>query len=271
MYKTLILIATIMLYSCAKKAPQYNDPIPDHDNFTVHSPQLNEDRVINVWTPPNYKTKTDSLPVLYMLDGGIKEDFPHIANTVAKLVASKQIPPVLLVGIENTERRRDLTGFSEVKADAEYCPLTDGAKVFRAFISETLIPNINSKYPTTAKKGIIGESLAGLFIMETFLLRPQLFDFYIAMDPSLWWNNQYLTRNSKQYLEQFPDTPKTLWFAGSGAEDISKHTNALAKHIANNKPATLQWTYADKPNEKHNTIFRATKEKALVWTLNNLK
>ncbi|MEM7561320.1 MAG: alpha/beta hydrolase, partial [Planctomycetota bacterium] len=67
------------------------------------------------------------LPVLYMPDGGIKEDFPHIANTLAKLIAENTIPPMILVGIENTERRRDLTGPSEVAAEETIAPLTDGA------------------------------------------------------------------------------------------------------------------------------------------------
>ena len=74
---------------------------------------VNEDRTINVWTPPGYNESIDSFPVLYMPDGGIKEDFPHIANTLAKLIKENEIPPYILVGIENTERRRDLSGPTE--------------------------------------------------------------------------------------------------------------------------------------------------------------
>ena len=129
------LILSFLVLSCTPKAP-YNDPVPNHDNFSIESIFVNETRVINVWTPSNYKDNNDSLPVLYMPDGGIKEDFPHIANTIAKLVESKSISPIILVGIENTERGRDLTGFSEVEEDGKYCPLTDGAKNFRAFITK---------------------------------------------------------------------------------------------------------------------------------------
>ncbi|WP_231931272.1 alpha/beta hydrolase [Bizionia sp. APA-3] len=162
---TKLFSAIILLIFCVScnNSPQPNDPIPTHDNFTLESTAVNETRVINVWVPPTYETSEQSFPVLYMPDGGIKEDFPHIANTLAKLIAEKQIPPFILVGIENTERGRDLTGFSEVEADAEYCPLTDGAKNFRAFITDELVPDINNKYRTTHKKGIIGESLAGTF------------------------------------------------------------------------------------------------------------
>ncbi|MEO2143214.1 MAG: alpha/beta hydrolase-fold protein [Flavobacteriaceae bacterium] len=261
------LFLSFLVLSCARK-PQDNDTIPIHDNFAIESKIVNESRVINVWVPPNYKNSNDSLPVLYMPDGGANEDFPHIANTIAKLIESKSISPIILVGIENTERGRDLTGFSEVEEDAKYCPLTDGANNFRAFISEELVPEINRKYRTKNKKGIIGESLAGLFVMETFFLKPKTFDFYIAMDPSLWWNNHYLVNNSNTLLKNFPNKNIRLWFAGSSAEDISKYTNSLAKTLKNDAPKELIWKYSDEKNEKHNTIFRATKEKALTWILN---
>ena len=158
----LILISVFFL-GC-KYIPQYNDPIPIHDTIKIESEQVGETRIINIWTPPRYENSSDSFPVLYMPDGGIKEDFPHIANTLAKLIEEKSIPPSILVGIENTERGRDLTGYSETKEDEKYCPLTDGAKNFRAFIIQELMPEINNKYRTSNEKGIIGESLAGLFL-----------------------------------------------------------------------------------------------------------
>lgn len=263
------LIVLILLVANLAVLGQQKDPIPDHDNFTIQSVHVNETRVINVWTPPLYNDGDNSFPVLYMLDGGIEEDFPHIANTMAKLIASESIPPFILVGIENTERRRDLTGFSEVEDDAQYCPLTDGSTPFRAFITEELFSEINKRYQTSQKKGIIGESLAGLFIMETFLTSPESFDYYIAMDPSLWWNNNYLERNAGKYLEGFPAHKTKLWFAGSGVEDISQFTNSLAATLQEQAPKELTWKYSDEPNEKHNTIFRATKEKALIWMLND--
>lgn len=269
MKKTIIyLILTILVVSCKTKAIVYDDPVPEHDSLTISSTYVKEDRVINVWTPPTYGASSDSFPVLYMPDGGIKEDFPHIANTLAKLIEDKKIAPFILVGIENTDRRRDLSGFSDVEEDQQYCPLTDGAKDFRAFISEELMPAINGKYKTTDKKGIIGESLAGLFVVETLLLQPATFDFYIAMDPSLWWNNQYLVKNAASLLTDFPDKDLKLWFAGSSAVDIFRATRSLETVFQNNAPERLTWKYSDEPKEKHHTIFRATKEKALIWALN---
>ena len=105
-----IVLISLFIFGCGNK-PQNQDPIPDHDNFKIESKQVNETRVINVWTPPSYENSTVSLPVIYMPDGGIKEDFPHIANTIAKLVQEKSIPPIILVGIENTERGRDFNWY----------------------------------------------------------------------------------------------------------------------------------------------------------------
>jgi predicted alpha/beta superfamily hydrolase len=138
-----ILLAAILLLTSCSGASQPNDPIPPHETFTLKSNQVAEDRIINVWTPENYKTSSDSLPVMYMADGGIKEDFPHIANTLAKLIKENKIKPLILVGIENTQRRRDLTGFTEVEKDKEIAPIVGGAEKFRAFIDDELFPEIN--------------------------------------------------------------------------------------------------------------------------------
>ncbi|MBK8673159.1 MAG: alpha/beta hydrolase, partial [Bacteroidetes bacterium] len=163
--------------------------------------QVGETRNINVWTPPEYKTNTAPLPVMYMADGGIiEEDFPHVANTLAKLIKAKSIPPMILVGIANTQRRRDLTGPTEIEEDKAIAPIVGGSEKFRAFIKEELFPEINKRYRTTNEKSIIGESLSGLFVVETFFLEPDMFDNYIAVDPSLWWNNHYLVRTAKDHL-----------------------------------------------------------------------
>lgn len=260
----LFLFLLILGSSCKNTIPQ--DPVPNHDSITISSTILDENRVINVWTPKNYETSSDSLPVMYMADGGIKEDFPHIANTLAKLIEEKKIKPLILVGIENTERRRDLTGVTEIDKDKEIAPNAGGSEKFRAFIRDELFTEIEKRYRTTAERSLIGESLSGLFVLETFFLSPELFTHYIAFDPSLWWNNHYLVRSATAHLEKFPIESKSLWYAGSSAQDITVYTNALAKILQTNSPSNVRWLYSDEPQEKHHTIFRATKEKALIWT-----
>ncbi len=249
---------------------QSQDSIPAHDSLKLNSVLVGEIRTINVWTPPGYSDSTDAFPVMYMPDGGIKEDFPHIANTMSELIRKGSIPPMILVGIENTQRRRDLTGPTEVEKDKKIAPVVGGSEKFRAFISEELFPEINKRYRTTDAKGIIGESVAGLFIVETFFIEPDMYDYYIAMDPSLWWNDHELVRNAKDYLVKMPSKEKRFWFAGSDAKDISKHTKDLAEILEAEKPLNLIWKYSPEPNEQHSTIYRATKEKALVWMFSGM-
>jgi len=263
----LILLISISLISCKNNGVEYKDPIPKHDSLSISSKFVNEERIINVWVPPNYAQSTDSFPVLYMPDGGIKEDFPHVANTLSKLIDENKIPPYILVGIENTERKRDLSGSTEVEYDLKYIPNPGGSNNFRNFIKKELFAKIDKNYRTQNRKAIIGESIAGIFVIETFLLDNDMFDFYIAIDPSLWYNEQYLVKNFETLSKENYKRKKKLWFAGSDAVDISTHTNKLEKKLKQSKKELI-WKYSDEPNEQHNTIFRATKEKALIWTLN---
>jgi len=269
-YIAFLLFALIGV--CSKASQQQQDPVPLHETFNIISKQVGETRTINVWLPLAYTSSTDSLPVLYMADGGIKEDFPHMANTLAELIERKAIAPMILVGIENTQRRRDLTGFTSVAEDKKIAPVVGGSANFRSFIKEELFAAISKKYRVSSKSGIIGESLAGLFVVETLLTQPDMFDTYIAFDPSLWWNDHFLVRTAKGQLSKLPRTEKYFWFAGSGTKDIYVYTNQLEQILKKSASKTLKWIYSAEPEEQHQTIFRATKEKALVWAfrLNNI-
>ncbi len=266
MKSILSIFLVLMLLGCANSS-SIKDEIPAHETLNIRSELLNENRVINVWLPTEYENSTTKYDVLYMADGGVNEDFPHIALTLSELIAAKKIPPMILVGIENTQRRRDLTGPTEVAQDKKVAPVVGGSAKFRAFVNDELIPEINQKFRTSAKKGIIGESLSGLFVVETLMQNPEMFDFYIAMDPSLWWNNHFLVSTAQERLAQFPSKEIKFWFAGSNAQDIFQYTRQLEAILKTNSPKNLLWKYADEPQEKHQTIFRATKAKALQWTL----
>src|SRR5438309_479825 len=110
------------------------DAIPVHDTFTVVSRVIGEPRPINVHVPSSYgSSSTARFPVLYMPDGGLDEDFPHVVNTVDSLIALGRIAPVIVVGIPNTERRRDLTGPTRIHSDSAIAPHVGGSAAFRKF------------------------------------------------------------------------------------------------------------------------------------------
>jgi predicted alpha/beta superfamily hydrolase len=269
----MLLLPLGVLLACgapgAKAAPAAPavDAVPAHDSFTVESRALGEARRINVYTPPGYRAVSPALPVLYMPDGGLDEDFPHVANTVDSLIARGTIRPVIVVGIPNTERRRDLTGPTRVATDSAIAPRVGGSAVFRRFLREELMPEVERRYRTTPERGIIGESLAGLFIVETFLEDPALFTHYVALDPSLWWNQGALVDSAAARLGAFDAVSRTLYLASSNVADIAAGTARLATIFRASPPPGLRWRYEPRPDLTHATIFRALKPAALVDAL----
>ncbi len=238
-------------------------PLVIGDTFTVESTALGETRRINVYPPPGYKeTLGLRVPVLYMPDGGLAEDFLHVAGLVEVLVGDGTMRPFLLVGIENTQRRRDMTGPTENKADRKIAPQVGGSTEFRKFIREELMPEIKQRYRTTEETAVVGESLAGLFVMETFFKEPEMFGTYLAFDPSLWWNDHQLVEHAGEALHAFPKGAKTLFFASSDEPGIIEQTQRLADELGKNAPPNLHWHYEKMPEETHGTIYHPAALKA---------
>jgi predicted alpha/beta superfamily hydrolase len=231
--------------------------------FTIDSKLLGETRRINVYTPPGYAAHAEArFPILYMPDGGMAEDFPHVTATVQELVTAGAIRPFLVVGIENTERRRDLTGPTEVESDRKIAPRVGGSAAFRKFLREELMPQVRARYRTTDEKAIVGESLAGLFIVETFLLEPDLFDTYIAISPSLQWNHGALAQGAGERLEALRGMKKTLYLTSADEEDIVRNTGLLAATLRAKALPGVVWFYEPRPDQHHDTIYLAAAPQA---------
>lgn len=260
---TATLLASLLLFQVpAPEGPPSPVPAPPTpgepaplvlgETFTLDSKVLGETRRINVYRPPG--TALDAhLPVLYMPDGGMGEDFLHVAGLVQISVANGTMRPFLLVGIENTERRRDLAGFTDDPEDLKIAPKAGGAERFRRFLRTELKPAIALRYAVTEETAIVGESLAGLFVVETLLLEPDLFDIYIAIDPSLWWNRGKLVAEAGRRV-QAVGPKKALYLASSDQKDIATATARLAETLAASRPGLLRH-YAPMPRETHRTIF----------------
>src|SRR5687768_7261525 len=222
--RVLTVVLTVVLASVviaptvlAQKAA----PLTIGETFTLRSATLKETRRINVYLPSAYsETATTRFPVLYMPDGGIAEDFLHVAGLVQVLTGNGTMRPHILVGIENTERRRDMTGPTEVPEDRKIAPRVGGSAAFRKFIAGELMPLINARYRTTGETAVMGESLAGLFVVETFFVEPELFDTYIAFDPSLWWNGSALVKSAPDRLRARGNRPKRLFLASSSEKEL---------------------------------------------------
>ncbi|MFP2924501.1 alpha/beta hydrolase [Pyxidicoccus sp. 3LG] len=259
----LLFLATLTL-GAAGRAETAAEPVPPHQSFTLKSKTLQEARRINVYTPPGYDTaKSTRYPVLYMPDGGVKEDFPHVATTVDTAIRAGELRPLILVGIENTERRRDMTGPTEVDEDRKIAPRVGGSAAFRGFIRDELMPQVRRRYRVTDEKAIIGESLAGLFIVETFFVQPKLFDTYIALSPSLWWNGEELVRKAGERLAAGKDLRNALYLSSADEENIVPAVARLAETLREKAPAGLKWRYEPRPDLRHDNIYRQSSPQVL--------
>jgi hypothetical protein len=254
------------------------DSIPSYDTLTVRSRALGEARRINVHVPQIYCMSPKSrFPVLYMPDGGLDEDFPHVVHTVDSLIAIGAIRPVIVVGVPNTERRRDLTGPTRVASDSAIATHVGGSANFRRFLGQELIPVVDARYRTTPERAIMGESLAGLFVVETFLREPTMFTHYIAFDPSLWWNHGALVDSAHALLARLADTAapaarrsdenrSTVYIADS-RDDIADATARFGAALEGAPLSEWARTFVPRPDLTHGTIFRAMAPDALKRAL----
>ncbi|HET7618324.1 MAG TPA: alpha/beta hydrolase-fold protein [Vicinamibacterales bacterium] len=266
--RTLLFVFTAVLLAASSvqaqpAAASVAAPLTVGETFTIDSRVLNETRRINVYLPPAYSAAADvRLPVLYMPDGGIKEDFLHVAGLVQVLSGNGSMRPFILVGIENTARRRDLTPPTTNPDDRKIAPVVGKSADFRRFIRAELKPLVNERYRTTPESAIVGESLAGLFVVETFLLEPDLFDTYVAFDPSLWWNHGTLVERAEPAIAR--TRGRALYLAAS-RDDIDHLTQRLADILRGHAPRTLRWHYEPMPEETHATIYHPAALRAFRW------
>ena len=261
--RLLIGLSTLVLALPAQA--QEPEPLAIGETFVLDSGVLGEARRVNVYAPIGYDARGgEPLPVLYMPDGGIDEDFLHVAGLVQIGALNGTMRPFLLVGFENTARRRDLTPPTAQAEDREIAPVVGGSAAFRQFLRDELIPHVRATYATTDEAGLLGESLAGLFVVETFLLEPALFDHYLAVDPSLWWDGGRLVDEAAVRLAAFPDAEKTLVLASSRQPEIAIATRQLASAVEESgAPVALDYRFY--PAEEHWTVFHPALLDAFRW------
>lgn len=187
-----------------------------------------EPRQVNVYLPEGYATDGKRYPVLYLIDGGLSQDFLHVAGTSALNALWGRSLPVIVVGIETRDRRAELIGSPGNAEQHKQYPTAGQSARFRSFLRERVKPLVEARYRTSGADGVIGESLAGLFIAETWLREPGLFDRYAAIDASLWWEDGALSKAASGLLgARQPRGPLFLTYSNEGPE-----TSEAAQRLA---------------------------------------
>lgn len=183
-----------------------SSPLSIGEVVELKSDILNENRVLNVYLPLGYSPDSSKLyPVIYLLDGSIDEDFIHISGIVqfGSYPWINMVPESIVVGIANVDRRRDYTFPTSNKKDKKDFPTTGESEKFINFIESELQPLIEGKYKTDSISTLIGQSLGGLLATEILFKRPDMFDNYIIVSPSLWWDDQsLLSKEPKSFLSE---------------------------------------------------------------------
>ncbi|WP_211194523.1 alpha/beta hydrolase [Pyxidicoccus fallax] len=244
-------------------AGEEGQPVVIARSYTLESRVLKETRRINVYLPPGYAEGQARLPVLYLLDGGLQEDFHHITGIAQLASLNHAMGEVIVVGIEGTDRKRDFTHPSSDPEDRKVLPTSGGSAAFREFLTRELKPWVEARYRTSGS-AIIGESLAGLFIVETFLLQPELFERYIAVSPSLWWDQQSLAKQSVAKLKAHPAGPRSLFLTiANEGSTMQEGVDALVAALKAHAPSGLRWHYEPMPEEQHSTIYHPAAFKAV--------
>jgi predicted alpha/beta superfamily hydrolase len=245
------------------------------ETVEIQSRQLGEKRKLNIYLPEGYKSSSDTTRyrVIYLLDGSANEDFPHIAGLVQFYEMMGLMPKAIVVGIVNVDRKRDFTfpvsdkgeknpakenqdKFTEFIEKAMQYPKAGGSEKFMAFVEKELQPYIAGHY-RTAQRTIIGQSLGGLMATEFLAQKPQLFDDYIIVSPSLWWDHQSLLNA----VDPEKLTGKTVYIAVGKEGDVMERDAAqLAAMLKQNRLANIIFQPFDRETHAtilHNAVYEA--------------
>jgi predicted alpha/beta superfamily hydrolase len=115
---------------------------------------------------------------------------------------------------------------------------------------------IESRLRTSGETALIGESLAGLFVVETFLKEPQMFDAYVAVSPSLWWDGGELARQAGARLRDQSNDPRTLILTlGDEGPEMQAPMDVLTANLRDHALPGLNWSFTPRPTETHATIY----------------
>lgn len=255
----LLLLVALQVHSQPTQTYTY----PPSEVVSVHSKLLNEERKVYVYCPKVDSTdRNKRFPVLYVLDAD--NHFALLAQYVDYLSRPDVLamPKIMVVGIPNTKRTRDLTPTNslldyEGKPDSSSYQGSGGNEIFLRFIETELMPLIDNKYKTDPYKIFAGHSFGGIASLNCLLTHPDLFDAFIAVSPSLWWDREYVLKLIDEKLKSGSSLHKRLFYSdgneGGPNSFFHKSLLRLDATLAKKKLKRLAYLYKHYPNETHMT------------------
>ncbi len=255
--KHLLITFYIILFSVQSTFGQSNEDIVTAWKINIHSEILNEDRVCLVSLPDSYNDSTSirkRYPILILLDGSTHF---KTASAVANFMSSNRnrnhfMPETIIVAIENIDRERD---FTVTKIKTKRPNTMGGGRHFLDFIEKELVPYIDENYKTESTRTLVGHSLGGLLTLNSYMDENSIFDSYISIDPSVWWDEEMM-KNKVDSIAPISFNKK-LYIAtanqGEANYERNKKRHDLIYSIMkekSNKPFNIELEYFEKENHR---------------------
>jgi uncharacterized protein len=228
---------------------------------TIDSKILGEERSLWLRLPPSYERGAARYPTLYLTDGDAQ--MLHTVSTVAFLERQGRIPEMIVVGVNNTDRTRDLTPSAAplIRPDGTPArfPTAGGADNFLAFFEKELVPWIESTYRTHPFRVFAGHSFGGLFAVNALATRPELFRGVIAASPSLQWDKDLVIGKTATLFAGRKSLPVTIHVtAGREADDLIGSVRRFETLARRKAPKDFRISTGYHDDEDHGSITLRT-------------
>lgn len=257
----IILCLTEMTYS------QNPDDLVIAKRIKINSTVLGEERTILVSTPSGYNDSNDSYQVLYIIDG-----VSDLIGFVNYLSDYGICPQLIIVSVEEVNPIRDMfpskpkykrgtqpsTSWYNKKEDNELRTYKPDEKIgeadkYLSFIETELFPFIEKNYRTVPYRISCGHSKGGLCVTHAFLSHTNMFNAYIALSPSLYWDDGLIMKTAEEKLDSLNFKRRMLYFDIGGNEIPTTIGDAFtfAQTIKTNASNDLRWKFDYLPDESH--------------------
>ena len=263
--KLLIFVSILFAFQFMVFAQNGNvKPLTIGEIRTLKSEILKEERILNIYLPQNFD-KTKSYPIIYLLDGSMNEDFIHVSGLVQFFNLMYAMPETIVVGIANVDRKRDFTFHTDLKDLQKDYPTTGHSDKFINFLEKELKPYIESQIKISDTY-LFGQSLGGLLATEILLKKPELFNNYFIISPSLWWDDESLLKEANQLLSKIPDTKKFVYVSvGKGEHKVMvKDAEDLYDILKKSNKKNWRVEYKMMETDNHATILHRSLYEGLV-------
>jgi predicted alpha/beta superfamily hydrolase len=249
----------------AAAAEPSSAPIVLGTSYHWRSPAMGEERIVNVVLPDDYAAKPNArYPVLYVIDGGVDQDLVHVSGTEKLNAGWGRSADAIVVGIATKDRRKELVGPTHDPALLKQYPTAGGSAQFRRFIRDEVQPFVTRSFRTNGSSAVIGESLAGLFILETYLTQPELFGAYGAVSPSTWWDKEALSLTASSKVGPAQAGHPLYLAVGNEGPEVARADGRIVSAITGK---VSRWCYAEHPDLVHSTIYHAVSPELLQFVL----